>query len=77
MRTALRAVAIIAAAIVLTAAPAHADPDPAPIPVVPTPGGGAWMPGAQVYPPVCAVQPRACNFDYSPDTGSWTPQPNN
>jgi hypothetical protein len=64
-RTALIAVAVVAA--VLGTPPAHADPTPAPAPIIPTPGG-AWLPGAETWPPICGVQPRAHRFDGQSNT---------
>jgi hypothetical protein len=69
-RTALIAVAVVAA--VLGSPPAHADPTPAPAPIIPTPSG-AWLPGAETWPPICGVQPRACALHYDSGTMTWRP----
>lgn len=55
-----------------TAGTAGADPTPAPSPpyVIQTPAGPTAG-GLRTLPPICAVQPRACNLNWSPDTGSW------
>ena len=61
------------AAMVVTAGAAGADPEtPAPSPpyVIQTPAGPVYG-GLQTYPPVCAVQPRACNLTWNPNTGAW------
>jgi hypothetical protein len=65
----------VAVATVLSAAgTAHADPAPTP---APSPGyviqgpGGPTVGGLRTLPPRCAVQPRACNLNWNPDTGAW------
>ena len=70
MRTA--AAVGLTAAILLGVPPAHADPEPTPPPIVPTPGG-AWLPGNEILPPVCAHAMRACGFTLDPGTMTWYP----
>ena len=65
----------VASAVVValaTAVPAGADPTPAPAPpyVIQTPAGPT-VGGLRTLPPICAAQPRACNLNWSPDTGAW------
>jgi hypothetical protein len=62
----------IAAAAILSAPAAVADPDPSPPPIVPTPGG-AWLPGNEVLPPICAHAMRACGYTLDPGTMTWRP----
>ena len=69
-------------AVMLATATAHADPTPAPSPpyVIQTPAGPV-LGGVRTLPPICTLQPRACNLVWSPDTGAWeapetgSPQP--
>ena len=51
---------------------AAADPEPAPPPIVPTPGG-AWLPGNQILPPICAHAMQACGYRLDPGTMTWQP----
>jgi hypothetical protein len=73
--TVSKAGAVLVALVIAMAAgtgTAVADPTPAPGPgyVIQGPGGPS-VGGLQTYPPRCAVQPRACAGNWSPDTGSW------
>lgn len=72
----ITAVTGVIAAMLAGAGTAGADPDPSPAPpyVIQTPGGPT-VGGLQTLPPVCAVQPRACNLDWNPNTGAWDAPP--
>ncbi|HUB55200.1 MAG TPA: hypothetical protein VMB04_08535 [Mycobacterium sp.] len=78
MRTALGAVAIMVATVVLTAAPAHADPDPTPpTPYqVPTPDGPV-LPGNAPLPQICAHWMQSCGYSLDPGTWTWQPRGTN
>jgi hypothetical protein len=66
----LFAVAAVAA-MVAAAGIAHADPAPPPGPyVIPGPSGPV-VGGLSTLPPRCAVQPRACQLTWNPNTGTW------
>jgi hypothetical protein len=68
--------AMLIAAGVEFSTPASADPTPPPAPPYVIAGPSEPMVGGlRTLPPVCAVQPRACNLNWSPDTGSWVAQP--
>ena len=72
----ITAVTAVIAAMLAGAGTAGADPDPSPAPpyVIQTPGGPT-VGGLQTLAPVCAVQPRACNLDWNPNTGAWDAPP--
>lgn len=52
-----------------------ADPTPPPGPYQIQTPAGPQIGGLRSLPPVCAVQPRACNLNWSPDTGTWNAPP--
>jgi hypothetical protein len=69
----LAAAAVAALAVIfLTPATAGADPTPAPSPgyQIQTPEGPT-IGGLRTLPPVCAVQARACQLMWNPNTGAW------
>jgi hypothetical protein len=74
--TKLLVLGVLLGAGVAPATPAGADPTPAPGPgyVIRTPAGPE-VGGLQTLPPVCAVQPRACNLNWDPNTGAWDAPP--
>ena len=54
---------------------AHADPIPPPSPYqIQTPGGPV-VGGLRTLPPVCAVQPLACDLRWNPNTGAFEAPP--
>jgi hypothetical protein len=54
---------------------AHADPTPPPSPYqIQTPGGPV-VGGLRTLPPVCAVQPLACDLRWNPNTGAFEAPP--
>ena len=63
------------AAIVVEAGPAGADPAPPPGPYQIITPSGPQIGGLPNYPAICGVQPRSCNFNWSPDTGAWQAPP--
>ena len=75
MRTILATVIAVA---MLATVPGTAGADPSPVPPSPyqiiTPNG-PLVQGLPTLPSVCAVQPRACNLEWNPDTGAWERQP--
>jgi hypothetical protein len=68
--------AAVIAVMVAAAGAAGADPTdpPAPPYVIQTPSGPV-VGGLRTLPPVCAVQPRACNLNWNPSTGAWDAPP--
>jgi hypothetical protein len=60
------------AAMVAGVGTAGADPTPAPGPYQIIGPNGPVLGGLPTYPTVCAVQPRACNLTWNPNTGAWT-----
>jgi hypothetical protein len=67
----LAAIAMLLAGGATFVAPAGADPTPAPGPYVISTPSGPTVGGLRTLPPICAVQPRACAGNWSPDTGTW------
>lgn len=75
MRSVVVLVALLVAAGGKNLPPAVADPTPPPSPYqIQTPGGPV-IGGLRTLPPVCAVQPRACNLNWNPNTGAWDAPP--
>jgi hypothetical protein len=73
VRNIVLAAAAVAAVVIAAPGTAGADPGtqpPAPPYVIQTPGGPT-VGGLRTLPPVCAVQPRACNLTWNPSTGAW------
>src|ERR1700757_5148104 len=72
MLVVLSVIAALVTSAVASAGVAAADPTPSPSPpyVIQTPSGPT-VGGLQTLPPICAVQPRACNLNWDPNTGAW------
>jgi hypothetical protein len=70
------AAAAAAAMVVVAAGTAGADPTSPPSPpyVIQTPAGPT-VGGLRTLPPICAVQPLACNLTWDPATGAWDAPP--
>jgi hypothetical protein len=75
-RNIVLAAAAVAAMVVAAPGTAGADPTPPPSQpyVIQTPAGPT-VGGLRTLPPICAVQPLACNLTWDPATGSWNAPP--
>jgi len=70
MRLILLATVMVAAGVTFVP-PASADPAPSPGPYQIITPSGPQIGGLRTLPPICAVQPRACNLNWNPNTGAW------